>query len=80
MTAPRKQLGYANVESKERFPHSHSLYGCGILQRQTKTDVYTKDWTLPRRATLSARPKIPQTAGGDADRCFIFASWGISTC
>jgi len=47
MTAPRKQLGYANVESKERFPHSHSLHGCGILQRQTKTDVYTKDWTLP---------------------------------
>jgi microsomal dipeptidase-like Zn-dependent dipeptidase len=35
------------VESKERFPHSHSLHGCGILQRQTKNDVYTKDWTLP---------------------------------
>jgi hypothetical protein len=47
MTAPRKQLGYANVESKERFPHSHSPHGCGILQRQTKNDVYTKDWTLP---------------------------------
>jgi hypothetical protein len=42
-------LGYANVQSKERFPHSHSLDGgCGIPPKpKQQTDVYTKYLTLP---------------------------------
>ena len=43
-------------KAKNPFPHSHSLHGCGILQRQTKTDVYTKDWTLPAARSAELLP------------------------
>ena len=46
----RDHLGYANVQSKERFPHSHSLHGgCGIPHSQNTTRRLHKifDTSLP---------------------------------
>ena len=50
-----RQKGYANVESKLRFPHSHSLDGYGLLSETQPTTfpifnvagMCEKYWTLP---------------------------------
>jgi hypothetical protein len=43
-----ESLGYANVQSTERFPHSHSLRGgCGICQSQTTTRRLDKIFDTP---------------------------------
>ena len=36
----RQRTGYADVESKERFPHPHSLdyYGCEIISKQNQNE------------------------------------------
>jgi hypothetical protein len=51
----KRQKGYANVESKLRFPHSHSLDGYGLLSETQPTTfpifnvagMCEKYWTLP---------------------------------
>ena len=66
-------------KAKNPFPHSHSLHGCGILQRQTKTDVYTKDWTLPKSPSLRVAI-LPHRPFADLNECVTLFSaadkWG----
>src|SRR6266481_408648 len=48
-----KQIGYANVQSKERFPHSHSLHGgYGVFQSQTKNRRLHKIFDTTARTPL----------------------------
>ena len=42
LTPEEFATGYANVESKKRFPHSHSLGCCGVnLQRNSNPSTLT---------------------------------------
>jgi len=53
-----RQKGYANVESKLRFPHSHSLDDYGLLSEVNQqtfpicnvAEMCEKYWTLPPKA------------------------------
>src|SRR5271154_861211 len=74
-------LGYANVQSKERFPHSHSLHrGCGISQSQTTTRRLHKIFDTPpslagldrpfkSNSGLSSWAKFSQTCPNRFERC-----------